>query len=332
MQRQELEQIIKRFKNCHLAVLGDVMLDEFYWGKVERISPEAPVPIVQIKKETWRPGGAANVATNLVDLGAKVDIFGIVGDDGAGRRLTESLEESKIQTDGLIIDSGRRTSVKTRIIGQNQQMIRIDREKTDPIDYKRQKLIMENLLKKSDELDGIIISDYAKGVIVEELLNELIKKCKKKNKFVAIDPKLKNFGIYKKPTVITPNAKEAESALGRIFETEEDVMQGGKDLLKSTGSDSILITRSEHGMTLFEKGKEPISIPTQAIKVFDVTGAGDTVIATFSLALAANCSMKEAAKVANLAAGVVVGIIGTATADGQQILDHYDKIHYQDPR
>ena len=329
MKRNELKDIIARFKNCRLAVLGDVMLDEFYWGQVERISPEAPVPIVQIQKETWRPGGAANVASNLVALGADVDIFGIIGDDGAGRRLTESLNECKIRTDGLIIDSGRRTSVKTRILGQNQQMIRIDREKTDAIDYERQKLIMENLLKKSDELDGIIISDYAKGVVVEDLLKEIITRCKKKNKFIAIDPKLKNFGMYKRPTIITPNVKEAESALGRVFETDEDVIKGGIDLLKLTNSDSILITRSEHGMTLFEKGKAPITIPTQAIKVFDVTGAGDTVIATFSVALAAKCSMQTAAKVANLAAGVVVGIVGTATATPELILDHYDQIHYQ---
>lgn len=328
MQRTELEKIVSSFPNCRLAVLGDVMLDEFYWGKVERISPEAPVPVVQIQKETWRPGGAANVASNLVALGAKAHIFGLIGDDGAGRRLTESLDEGNIGTEGLIIDSGRRTSVKTRIIGQNQQMIRIDREKTDAIDYQRQKQIMETLMDMSDDLDGIIISDYAKGVIAEDLLKNIISKCKQKNKFVSIDPKLKNFGMYKKPTIITPNVKEAESFLGRVFETEKDVLQGGKDLLKTTGSDAILITRSEHGMTLFEKGKSPITIPTQAIKVFDVTGAGDTVIATFSLALAAGCSMEIAAQIANLAAGVVVGIIGTATADSRQVMDHYDKIQY----
>ena len=329
MQRSEIEKILKRFNSCNIAVLGDVMLDEFCWGKVDRISPEAPVPIVQVRKETWRPGGAANVASNLVALGAKAHIFGIVGDDGAGRRLAEELEKDKIGTEGLIIDSGRRTSVKTRIIGHKQQMIRVDRENTEAIDYERQKAILNTLFHMADELDGVIVSDYAKGVIVESLLKEVTDKFKKMGKFVSIDPKLKNFGIYKKPTIITPNTKEAESTLGRVFESEEDVLKGGQDLLKQTGSDAILITRSEQGMSLFEKGRSPVTIPTRALDVYDVTGAGDTVIATFSLALAAGCSMTEAAEVANLAAGVVVGLVGTAAATTEQVLDHYDRIHYK---
>lgn len=332
MQRNEIENILKRFGQANIAVLGDVMLDEFCWGKVDRISPEAPVPIVQVKKETWRPGGAANVATNLVALGARAHIFGIVGDDGAGRRLAEELEKEKIGTSGLIVDSGRRTSVKTRVISQKQQMIRVDRESTDSIDYERQKAIVSSLFHMAEELDGVIVSDYAKGVIVESLLKEVIEKFKKMGKFVAIDPKLKNFGIYKKPTIITPNTKEAESTLGRVFESEEDVLKGGSDLLKLTGSDAILITRSEQGMSLFEKGRKPVTIPTRALDVYDVTGAGDTVIATFSLALAAGCSMPEAVEVANLAAGVVVGLVGTAAATPEQVLDHYDRIHYKEGR
>ncbi|MBU1105418.1 MAG: D-glycero-beta-D-manno-heptose-7-phosphate kinase [Candidatus Riflebacteria bacterium] len=324
MQRDQLEKILKDFSRCSIAVLGDVMLDEFCWGKVDRISPEAPVPIVQVKTETWRPGGAANVASNLVALGAKAHIFGIVGDDGAGRRLSEALIDEKIGISGLVIDSGRRTSVKTRILGQNQQMIRVDRENTESIDYERQKSILTLMLDMADELDGIIVSDYAKGVVVEDLFKEVVSRFRKLGKFIAVDPKLKNFPMYKKPTIITPNTKEAESTLGRIFESEEDVMKGGTDLLKNSGSDAILITRSEHGMSLFEKGKAPITIPTRAIKVFDVTGAGDTVIGTFSLGLAAGCSMQQAAEIANLAAGVVVGIVGTAVATKEQVLEHYD--------
>lgn len=328
MQRSELEKILDGFSRCNLAVLGDVMLDEFCWGKVDRISPEAPVPIVQVKTETWRPGGAANVASNLVMLGARAHIFGIIGDDGAGRRLTEELQKDKIGTEGLIIDSGRRTSVKTRILGQNQQMIRVDRENTDAIDYQRQKDILSVLLDMADELDGVIVSDYAKGVVVEDLFKEVVARFRKMGKFIAVDPKLKNFPIYKKPTIITPNTKEAEAALGRVFETEADVMKGGIDLLKNTGADSILITRSEHGMSLFEKGRDPVTIPTRALQVFDVTGAGDTVISTFSLGLASNCSMLCAAEVANLAAGVVVGIVGTAAANREQVLEHYDRSRF----
>lgn len=332
MQRSEIENILKRFKQANIAVLGDVMLDEFCWGKVDRISPEAPVPIVQVRHETWRPGGAANVAGNLVALGAKAHLFGIIGDDGAGRRLSEELAKENIGTSGLIIDSGRRTSVKTRIISQKQQMIRIDRESTDQIDYARQKAITSALFDMADDLDGVIVSDYAKGVIVEGLLKEVIEKFKKMGKFVSIDPKLKNFPIYQKPTIITPNTKEAEQTLGRVFECDEDVLKGGQDLLKNTHADAILITRSEHGMSLFEKGQKPVTIPTRALDVYDVTGAGDTVIATFSLALAAGCPMVEAAEVANLAAGVVVGLVGTASASAEQILDHYDRIHYKPGR
>ncbi|HNX75466.1 MAG TPA: D-glycero-beta-D-manno-heptose-7-phosphate kinase [Candidatus Rifleibacterium sp.] len=328
MQRSELEKILAGFSRCSLAVLGDVMLDEFCWGKVDRISPEAPVPIVQVKTETWRPGGAANVASNLTALGARAHIFGLVGDDGAGRRLTEELQKDKIGTAGLIIDSGRRTSVKTRILGQNQQMIRVDRENTDAIDYQRQKDLLSVLLDMTDELDGVIVSDYAKGVIVDDLFKEVVSRFRKLGKFIAVDPKLKNFPIYKKPTIITPNTKEAEAALGRVFESEADVMKGGVDLQKATGADAILITRSEQGMSLFEKGHEPITIPTRAIKVFDVTGAGDTVISTFSLGLASGCNMRSAAEVANLAAGVVVGIVGTAAASREQVLEHYDSSRF----
>lgn len=329
MQRKRLKEILSGFKSCRIAVLGDVMLDEFLWGKVDRISPEAPVPVVQIKKETWRPGGAANVASNIVSLGAKAVVFGLIGDDGAGRRLKESLEAEGIAFDGLVVDSGRRTTVKTRIIGQNQQMIRIDREHTEPVDHNTGTMMASTLWKMLPELDGIIISDYAKGVIREELLKLLIEKFKNAGKFVAIDPKLKNFPLYSRATIITPNTREAESVLGVIFETEDDVMAGGIELMKRFKTDAVLITRGEHGMSLFRKGEQPVTIPTRAVEVFDVTGAGDTVIATFSLALAAGCSMVEAAETANLAAGVVVGILGTATAKPDNLVEHLDRIQFE---
>lgn len=327
--RARLKSILAKFSKLHLAVLGDVMLDEFVWGKVERISPEAPVPIVQIKRETWRPGGAANVASNLVALGAKSDIYGIIGDDGAGRRLTEALNADRIGTTGLIADSGRRTTVKTRVLGQNQQMLRIDREFTDPIDYQCQKNLANELWKKAPELSGVIVSDYAKGVVVSELLGQVIERFKGAGKPVTIDPRPKNGPLYKGASIITPNTREAEELLGRKFDTEADVIKAGLDLVKQLRLDAALITRGEHGMSLFEKGKQPITIPTRALEVFDVTGAGDTVIATFSLALAAGCPMAEAAEIANLAAGVVVGIVGTATATPQAVLDHYDRINMQ---
>jgi len=329
MSRSRLKKILTRFPGCRLAVLGDVMLDEFLWGKVDRISPEAPVPIVQIKKETWRPGGAANVASNLQALGAEVDIWGVIGDDESGRKLCDSLHSEGIGVEGLIKDSGRQTTVKTRVIGQNQQMIRIDREYTDPVDYPRQKALLETLWKMLPDLSGIVVSDYAKGVVTADVLGPIIERFRNAGKFVVIDPKLKNFNLYKGSTLITPNTREAESILGRVFESDEDVLTGGADLLKQFKTDAVLITRGEQGMSLFRKGKQPMTIPTRALEVFDVTGAGDTVIATFSLALASGCDMPEAAEISNLAAGVVVGIVGTATVTPQAIQEHYDKINYK---
>lgn len=327
MQISRLKDIITLFRQCRIAVLGDLMLDEFLWGKVDRISPEAPVPVVQIKRETWRPGGAANVASNIIALGGKAYIFGIIGDDGAGRKLKEAMQAESIDVEGVIVDSSRRTTVKTRIIGHNQQMIRIDRENTEQIEYNCRRLMSDQLLRMMNDLDGVIISDYAKGVIAEDLLSQIIERFKKAGKFVAVDPKLKNFPLYRGATIITPNTKEAESILGRIFETEQDFLDGGTELLKRFRVDSVMITRGEQGMSLFERGKKPITIPTQALEVFDVTGAGDTVIATFAMAMASGCEMAEAAETANLAAGVVVGIVGTATASPEKLVEHYDRIH-----
>jgi D-beta-D-heptose 7-phosphate kinase/D-beta-D-heptose 1-phosphate adenosyltransferase len=325
--RTRLKEVLEQFTRVELGVLGDVMLDEYLWGKVERISPEAPVPVVQIKKETWRPGGAANVAANMVALGARVHIFGVVGQDGNGKRLKECLEAEKIETAGLVFDPNRRTTVKTRIIGHNQQMVRIDRESIEPILPETMNTLRHTLETLHERLAGVVVSDYAKGVISKEIMAPLISQSRRTHKFVAIDPKLKNYPLYEGATLITPNTREAESALGRVFENEADVLRGGMDLLKQFGTDAALITRGEHGMSLFERGIEPVTIPTRALDVFDVTGAGDTVIATLSLALAAGCQLPEAAEIANLAAGVVVGIVGTATASKEQIFEHYDRIN-----
>jgi rfaE bifunctional protein kinase chain/domain len=328
--RERLSEILEHFSQCRIGVLGDVMLDEYLWGKVDRISPEAPVPVVQIKNESSRPGGAANVAANLVALGAKSFVFGVVGNDGIGRKLREDLEAERIHSGGLVVDPDRRTTVKTRIIGQNQQMIRIDRETVEPLKTTIHEALLDSIDGIFPALQGMIVSDYAKGVIVKDFLAKIIARFRAEKKFVNIDPKLKNFPFYRGATIITPNTREAESVLGRLFETEADVMKGGCDLLAEFGTDATLITRGEHGMSLFERNQAPITIPTRALKVFDVTGAGDTVIAAFSLAAAAGCPMPEAAEIANLAAGVVVGIVGTATVTREQILDHFDRLHYKD--
>lgn len=329
LNRSRLQEILTAFPRFELVVLGDVMLDEFLWGKVDRISPEAPVPIVQIKKETSRPGGAANVAANIVALGAKAHIIGVVGDDGAGRKLRESLSAEKIETEGLVVDPNRRTTLKTRIIGQRQQMIRIDRESSEAISDSCCQSLKHQLDRLRPRVGGVVISDYAKGVLIREVIAHAINTYKSEKKFVSIDPKVKNYALYEGATVITPNNREAEMALGEEFSNEAEVLAGGTTLLSRFNTDAVLITRGEHGMSLFERDRKPITIPTRALDVFDVTGAGDTVIATFSLALAAGCGMHEAAEVANLAAGVVVGIVGTATATPDMVLDHYDRIHYK---
>ncbi len=332
MECKDLVSIIDKFKHCNIAILGDIMLDMFCWGKVERISPEAPVPIVHVNEETFKMGGAANVANNIAAMGGNAYIFGIIGDDGNGRKMLELLTKSGIETDGIIADSGRQTSIKIRVLGRNQQMLRIDKEDIQPIDYERQKIFLERLIKMSDKLDGIIISDYAKGMVSKDLLDEIVKKFRKAGKFINIDPKVKNFEIYQKATLITPNASEAAAALGlERFSSEEELLKGGDTLRKQHSLDMLLITRSEKGMSLFRKSAPPITIPTEAINVYDVTGAGDTVISTFSLAMAANATPEQAAEISNLAAGVVVGKVGTAFATTDEILAHFDKRSLKKP-
>ena len=323
MDLNNLSFLIKGFRNSKIAILGDVILDEYCWGKVERISPEAPVPIVQIKEESWKLGGAANVASNIASLGGEAYMFSILGNDENASKLLRELRAQNINIDGIVLSDKRKTSIKSRIIGQNQQMMRIDREEIIPINYEEQKSILIKIDSIFDKLDGIIISDYAKGIIVEDLFVEIIRKFKSNNKFIAVDPRQKNFKFYKKQTVITPNVKEAQEALGRMFYSEEDLLKGGSDLLKMSESDMILLTRSEKGVTLFEKDKQPLTIPTKALKVYDVTGAGDTVIAVFALGLSLNISSSDAAEIANIAAGIVVGKVGTATAKPEELIKYY---------
>ncbi|MBF0406554.1 MAG: D-glycero-beta-D-manno-heptose-7-phosphate kinase [Candidatus Riflebacteria bacterium] len=323
--KDRLKEILNNFGKYEVAVLGDLMLDEYLWGKVDRISPEAPVPVVHVKSETCRAGGAANVAMNIVALGGKAGLYGIIGDDVAGRKLVESLTQKGISTEGIVIDSGRHTTLKTRLIAHNQQVVRIDRETSESIEHNSVKALSDAIHKKMQDISGMVISDYAKGVVTSELITPLIDRFRNRGLFVNIDPKLKNFPLYAGATIITPNTKEAESILGAIFDSENDVISAGNELIKRYKTDAVMITRGEQGMSLFEKNKPPLTIPTRALEVFDVTGAGDTVIATFSLCLATGCSMTEAAEVANLAAGVVVGIVGTATVSPEDILSHYDK-------
>jgi len=305
---------IERFRACRLLVVGDIMLDEYIWGNVGRISPEAPVPVVAVTRDTRALGGAANVALNIACLGAGVQVAGFVGADPAGREIVRMLRKRGIGVSGVVADPDRPTTVKTRVIAHQQQVVRVDREKKEPPDGKARGMLASRVLEALGEADGVVLSDYRKGALSRELVEEVIATARKKGIFVAVDPKQADFTYYRGCTLITPNKAEAEAALGgRELSGDREVWEGGKALLRKTGAGAILITRGEEGMSLVERGRRSFfHIPSQGRQVFDVTGAGDTVIGTLAAGLGAGAPLRDAALLANAAAGVVVGEVGTA--------------------
>jgi len=305
-------QYIDKFNEVRIFVIGDVMLDIFMYGKVNRISPEAPVPVVNITHEKKVPGGAANVALNLRELGVDTTLIGLVGGDEEGRFLENYLHNNKIKI--FLLNDGRPTTVKTRIIAGGQQVVRVDREVSHKLSDKKEAKIIDFLEKNVDIFDGIIISDYAKGMITKKLIKKIVELCKKYNKIVTVDPKIENFFYYKEVTTLTPNNKEASSATGINIKDDRSLIKCGNFILKKLGSKSLIITRGEKGMTIFENGQVE-HLPTVAKEVFDVTGAGDTVISVVSTMLALNAPLRESAILSNIAAGIVVGKIGTATVN-----------------
>jgi rfaE bifunctional protein kinase chain/domain len=305
---------IGRFPSCRLLVVGDIMLDEYVWGDVRRISPEAPVPVVAVIRDTRTLGGAANVALNVASLGAGVDVAGLVGADPAGREITRMLRNRGIGVAGLVVDPDRPTTVKTRVIAHQQQVVRVDREKKEPPTDKPRNVLKTHVLAALGRADGVVLSDYRKGALSRELVEEVAAAARKKGVFVAVDPKQTDFAYYRGCTVITPNKAEAEAALGgRELLGDLAIWKGGKALLRKTGASAILLTRGEEGMSLVERGRRTFfHIPAQGRQVFDVTGAGDTVIGTLATGLGAGAPLRDAALLANVAAGVVVGEVGTA--------------------
>ena len=316
--------ILNNFKKASVLVIGDLVMDHFVWGKVRRISPEAPVPVVEVSSESFMLGGAANVVNNIHSLGGKVLVCGVVGRDEMGKKLIHELRLKGISSDGVIVEDGRPTSVKTRVIAHSQQVVRFDREKKDKVHMDTVKTIMDYVSEKINSFDSIIISDYAKGVISEELVEEVIALAKKKDKPIAVDPKVGHFDFYKYATIVTPNNDEASKASGIEIENEASLLRAGEVLLNKLGSDAVLITKGEHGMSLFENNGEITHIPTVAKEVYDVSGAGDTVIGTVALSMASGASLKEAAVISNFAAGIVVGKIGTATVTPKELKDAVD--------
>ncbi len=315
----KLEKIIDRFPRVKILVIGDLMLDEFIWGEVSRISPEAPVPVVEVKRESFCPGGASNVGSNIRALGGTSVICGVLGNDIHGRRLAEELRKQKVDLAGVILDSKRPTTLKTRIIAHTQQVVRVDREQIRPLASAELERMVAFVEKTIGEVDALILEDYGKGVIVPGLLEPVVALARRKKKIVTVDPKEEHFRFYRHVTAITPNAHEAGRAAGIKIVDEKSLLAAGARLLKRLKLKAALITRGDEGMTLFEASGKITHISTVAREVYDVTGAGDTVIGAFTLALAAGASMPEAAYLSNFAAGIVVGKVGVATATAEEL-------------
>ena len=317
----KIKNTVANFRNARVLVVGDLILDEFLWGDVSRISPEAPVPVVWVKKESFMPGGASNVANNLRSLGARVYLAGVVGDDERGAILKGELEQKGVDTTGIVVDDSRPTILKTRVVAQHQQVVRIDKERVDPLSPEvAAKLIryIESVMKK---MDAVIIEDYGKGVITSALLSKIVPSAKRYGKIISVDPKEENFKYYKGISVITPNNHEASKAVGFQIKDEATLVKAGKELLKKLNCKIALITLGENGMAVFQKSKPMKHIPTVAQEVFDVSGAGDTVIASYTLSLASGADPIMAAHIANCAAGIVVGKVGIAVVTPAELLD-----------
>jgi D-beta-D-heptose 7-phosphate kinase/D-beta-D-heptose 1-phosphate adenosyltransferase len=319
--QQRVKEILHTTTERRLVVLGDVMLDEFVWGEVTRISPEAPVPVVDIRRESVHLGGAANVLANLLALGANATVIGVTGDDGGGDRLRAALRESnRKQTDDfLVIDKSRPSTIKTRIIAHSQLVVRADREMRSPVEGEVEEKIVAKLKDALPGADALIVSDYDKGVVTRRILKEVLPLAYERMP-VLIDPKIRNFDSYRPATLVTPNHHEALRLTNLEENSDSSLFQAARAIRERLACDSVLITRGDRGMLLLEGGHDPVYVETAAREVYDVTGAGDTVIATLGVALASGATMLEAATLANHAAGIVVGKIGTATASSDELI------------
>ena len=311
----KVQNIVRDFHQKRVLVLGDLMMDKYIWGEVSRISPEAPVPVVEVRKDTRCLGGAGNVSHNLETLGALPLLVGVVGDDDEGLWIRKNVPLDK----GIFTDKERPTTVKTRIIAHQQQVVRVDLEQKQPISPQVEDRIFQYI--QQEDYEGILISDYNKGLLTQSLMDKVLPYASKKKIPIFIDPKINNFPFFSPATLVTPNHREAENIVHHECLTNYQVEQAGEKILSQITVRYLIIKRGEQGMTVFEKGKKAYHIPTTAKEVYDVTGAGDTVIAVASLALLAKASIHEAAILANTAAGIVVGKLGTATLTSQELIE-----------
>lgn len=317
---KNLQARLAAMHNKRIAVIGDYMLDRYFWGTVTRISPEAPVPVVDIERETDQLGGAANVANNLAALGVIAHPIGAVGDDGSGMRLLALMRESGFDTGGVVVDPARPTTIKTRVIAHDQHVVRTDRESRADLPEDLQQRMLHYLEELLPALHGLIIEDYNKGVVVQPLLGRLIALAKSHGCLITVDPKFNHFFDYRRVSVFKPNRKETEAVLGLKLQTPEEVERAGRALLAKLEAENVLITLGAQGMALFEGNGRVHHLPTRARHVHDVSGAGDTVIATLTAAMAAGADVVEAATLANYAASIVVQEVGAVPIDKQKLI------------
>jgi len=318
---RRMNELKKKFKGLNVAVIGDMMLDCYFQGDVKRISPEAPVPIVEVGNEFFRFGGAANVALNILKLGGNPLPVGVIGYDNDGSIFTSLINELNINSDGIFMDEERPTTSKTRVIANNQHVVRIDKESKENVSRKIQNNIFNYLEAHSNNLDAIIFEDYNKGVLTPSLIEKVIQLANSKGLILTVDPKFNNFFSYKNVTVFKPNRKEAEDVLGIKIRTDEDISSAGNKIIERLEAEYVLLTLGEGGIAVFEKEKPEKRMPTRARNVADVSGAGDTVISTLTMALAAKANIIEASYLANYAGGIVCGEIGIVPIELNKLFD-----------
>jgi D-beta-D-heptose 7-phosphate kinase/D-beta-D-heptose 1-phosphate adenosyltransferase len=314
-----LQKLVRGFAQLRLLVVGDVMLDEYLWGDVERVSPEAPVPVVHVRRESRALGGAGNVVRNVIAMGAQCRFCAVVGDDAAGDRIVDLLKELGVEAGGVVRDPSRPTTRKTRVEARSQQLLRYDRETDEPIAGAAARGLVAAITAALDQVDGVVFEDYAKGVLAPAVVRQVLKRCRARGLFVAVDPK-DAVAPYRGASLVKPNQRELESLTGVRVRAPGDLAKAAAKLQRHLGGSDVIVTRGAQGMSIFENGRPQQDVASAPFEVFDVQGAGDTAIATLALAKLAGGSLVDAAVIANAAAGVVVGKVGTATASPDEVL------------
>ena len=319
--KKKAYDLIDRFRDARVLVVGDIMVDHFIWGKVSRISPEAPVPVVEVSSDNLLLGGSANVLNNIFSVGGGVHVAGVVGADEMGKRVVSEFRKRQIDTSGIVVEAKRPTTLKTRIVAHSQQVVRYDRESRQSVAEDSTGQIIDYIRALKDKLGAIVVSDYSKGVVTQSLLDGIREIVSDRPIVVCVDPKKSDFSLYQGLDIITPNHHEAGRAAGLDRVDGDNVLQVGTTLLSRYNFKAVLITRGEEGMSLFEREKRirHTRFPAEAREVYDVTGAGDTVIGVFALCMASGATFTEAAFLANHAAGIVVGKVGTATVSQSEL-------------